>query len=571
MKRVQGWMPDCDLNRLLLGMQFKDDDDDLQRIQNCILKNTMDLNGILDYIQEESKKQNPNMENLQLALARLNEIAEKNPNEVAKNPRVVPLLQRIMSDPKLIWIVDKSDEAKTGPSTTRCRLPHSPVVACLSRGTQEQGRERSARTFGVLKTASIACRRVRSTEESFVEQDMKLLSNMLDAAKSPEDLCDENDGFTKLNLKHCEGIQAKFKNNPTIQAKGDNIQMKLNKIFPGSFKEEMADFTMTLDPFNDIVKSVVPDTTRTELLCLLLMVRCVRARITCIDHACPNVLKHQHSNTSNTNTNTHRYAHQETSPEWDDMEAKLTKGRDMVLNYQGNADEVDISVVKNLTDILKNAGKDPDIAERVITLLNHYGTNDENLKKIERAGGIEALIEALRQHPDNDRLAKALLLLLDKFCDHDVFKNRIGKAGAVEVILSACNAQSSAAKVANGRSLPKGWVAVRDPKSNKTYYYNTATRKSTWKKPKPDKPDLPGRYTAEQDETGRTYYKERKTGKIVWELPPEDALKMIQEGVKRDTSEHHLLLIQLLCILSKLTYGRRSTLSLPCRIVVLRT
>ena len=28
LKRVQGWMPDCDLNRLLLGMQFKDDDDD---------------------------------------------------------------------------------------------------------------------------------------------------------------------------------------------------------------------------------------------------------------------------------------------------------------------------------------------------------------------------------------------------------------------------------------------------------------------------------------------------------------------------------------------------------------
>ena len=47
------------------------------------------------------------------------------------------------------------------------------------------------------------------------------------------------------------------------------------------------------------------------------------------------------------------------------------------------------------------------------------------------------------------------------------------------MILSACNAQSSAAKVANGRSLPKGWVAVRDPKSNKTYYYNTVTRKST--------------------------------------------------------------------------------------------
>ena len=230
-----------------------------------------------------------------------------------------------------------------------------------------------------------------------------------------------------------------------IQAHGDNIQMKLRKIFPGSFKEEMADFTMTLDPFNDIVRTVTLDTDDDGTL--VFTVNGVRSK--------------------------------KPPPEWDEMNATLTKGRDMVLNYKGNADEVDISVVKNLTDILKNAGKDPDIAERVITLLNHYGTNDENLKKIERAGGIEALIEALRQHPDNDRLAKALLLLLDKFCDHDVFKTRIGKAGAVEVILSACNAQSSAAKVANGRSLPKGWVAVRDPKSNKTYYYNTVTRKST--------------------------------------------------------------------------------------------
>ena len=225
--------------------------------------------------------------------------------------------------------------------------------------------------------------------------------------------------------------------------------MKLRKIFPGSFKEEMADFTMTLDPFNDIVRTVTLDTDDDGTL--VFTVNGVRSK--------------------------------KPPPEWDEMNATLTKGRDMVLNYKGNADEVDISVVKNLTDILKNAGKDPDIAERVITLLNHYGTNDENLKKIERAGGIEALIEALRQHPDNDRLAKALLLLLDKFCDHDVFKTRIGKAGAVEVILSACNAQSSAAKVANGRSLPKGWVAVRDPKSNKTYYYNTVTKETTWDRP----------------------------------------------------------------------------------------
>ena len=154
--------------------------------------------------------------------------------------------------------------------------------------------------------------------------------------------------------------------------------MKLGKIFPGSFKEEMANFTMTLDPFNDIVKSVTLDTDEDGTL--VFVVNGTRTK--------------------------------KPPPEWDEMESKLTKGRDMVLNYQGNADEVDVRVVKNLTDILKNAGKDPDIAERVITLLNHYGTNDENLKKIERAGGIEALIEALRQHPDNDRLAKALLLLL---------------------------------------------------------------------------------------------------------------------------------------------------------------
>ena len=296
LKRVQGWMPDCDLNRLLLGMQFKDDDDDLQRIQNAILKNTMDLNGILDYIQEESKKQNPNMENLQLALARLNEIAEKNPDQVAKNPRVVPLLQSIMSDPKLIWIVDKSDEAKTGPLNDT--LPPA-TLACgglaYLAGLKNKDVNDQLVHFGVLKTA-LDCLQTSpfNAEESFVEQDMKLLSNMLDSAKSPEDLCDENDGFTKLNLKHCEGVQAKFKNNSTIQAKGDNIQMKLGKIFPGSFKEEMADFTMTLDPFNDIVKSVVLDTDEDGTLVFVvdgtLCSSAKRENITCIDHSCQNVL-----------------------------------------------------------------------------------------------------------------------------------------------------------------------------------------------------------------------------------------------------------------------------------------
>ena len=212
LKRVQGWMPDVDLNRLLLGMQFKEDDEDLQRIQNVILQNTMDLDGLLDYLQQESQKQDPNMENLQLALSRLNEIAEKNPKDVSKNERVVPLLQSIMSNPKLIWIVDKSDEAKTGalneslpPATLACG-----ALANLA-GLNLKDVNDQLVHFGVLKTA-LDCLQTSpfSAEESFVEQDMKLLSNMLDNAKSPEDLCDENDGFTKLNLKHCEGIQAKY-------------------------------------------------------------------------------------------------------------------------------------------------------------------------------------------------------------------------------------------------------------------------------------------------------------------------------------------------------------------------
>jgi len=208
LKRVQGWMPDVDLNRLLLGMQFKDNDDDLQRIQNEILKNTMDLNGILDYLQGESKKKNPNMENMQLALMRLNEIAQKDPTQVAKNHRVVPLLQSIMSNPKLIWIVDKSDEAKTG-NLNETLPPATLACGCLAylSGLKNKDVNNDLINFGVLKTALDTLQTSPfSSEESFVEQDMKLLSNMLNNAKSPEDLCDENDGFNKLNLKHCEGM-----------------------------------------------------------------------------------------------------------------------------------------------------------------------------------------------------------------------------------------------------------------------------------------------------------------------------------------------------------------------------
>eukprot|EP01047_Picozoa_sp_COSAG01_P021495 COSAG01_NODE_1248_length_11071_cov_30.622676_8_plen_853_part_00 len=84
-------------------------------------------------------------------------------------------------------------------------------------------------------------------------------------------------------------------------------------------------------------------------------------------------------------------------------------------------------------------------------------------------------------------------------------------------------------------SLPVGWVAKIDQKTNREYYVNPTTRQSTWTKPTASGSGggggravrggtagggQQGQWRARRDPHGRTYYINPSTRQTVWQLPP---------------------------------------------------
>jgi len=83
--------------------------------------------------------------------------------------------------------------------------------------------------------------------------------------------------------------------------------------------------------------------------------------------------------------------------------------------------------------------------------------------------------------------------------------------------------------------LPPGWTEVTDKKTGKTYYYHKATKKTSWKRPEPEpepeeeeeipepEPEedtLPPGWTEVTDKkTGKTYYYNKATKKTSWKRP----------------------------------------------------
>ena len=76
-------------------------------------------------------------------------------------------------------------------------------------------------------------------------------------------------------------------------------------------------------------------------------------------------------------------------------------------------------------------------------------------------------------------------------------------------------------------SLPPNWEAKVDAASGRTYFFNRATRVSTWSRPKPEEEDatLPAPWLKKIDaSTGRAYYFNTKTNETTWARPGQQPL-----------------------------------------------
>lgn len=65
--------------------------------------------------------------------------------------------------------------------------------------------------------------------------------------------------------------------------------------------------------------------------------------------------------------------------------------------------------------------------------------------------------------------------------------------------------------------LPAGWETAKDPTSGKTYFFERATGKRQWDKPKSMLPE--GWMEAKDASTGKTYYYHKASGQTKWEKP----------------------------------------------------
>ena len=74
--------------------------------------------------------------------------------------------------------------------------------------------------------------------------------------------------------------------------------------------------------------------------------------------------------------------------------------------------------------------------------------------------------------------------------------------------------------------LPPGWSEQKTA-DGKTYYFNKKTKKSVWKKPKPEAGGdeggaLPEGWSEQKTAAGKVYFFHKATGKSVWKRPTAD-------------------------------------------------
>ncbi len=69
-------------------------------------------------------------------------------------------------------------------------------------------------------------------------------------------------------------------------------------------------------------------------------------------------------------------------------------------------------------------------------VLRKLATKQENCMEIARQGGIDAVIAAVRQHPQNKELLHLLLDLIERISRHDEFKAAVALKGGVDVVIN---------------------------------------------------------------------------------------------------------------------------------------
>jgi hypothetical protein len=100
-----------------------------------------------------------------------------------------------------------------------------------------------------------------------------------------------------------------------------------------------------------------------------------------------------------------------------------------------NIPVVSEELLKGLLKALQAHALSSDMAEAIANTLATLGLNGKNLNAIVENGGIEAIIEAIRQNPNNRNLLLILLTLLERISRQDQYKERIAVAGGVQVVL----------------------------------------------------------------------------------------------------------------------------------------
>ena len=94
------------------------------------------------------------------------------------------------------------------------------------------------------------------------------------------------------------------------------------------------------------------------------------------------------------------------------------------------------SMIKGLVGALATHSGSSDMASAIAAALQTLGLNGKNLDAIAQNGGIEAIIKAIRDNPDNAALLLILLTLLERISRKDQYKEHIATAGGIDVVIN---------------------------------------------------------------------------------------------------------------------------------------